>query len=274
MVELTLTLVAAIVAMAFLAELIDSSLGMGYGTTLTPILLAIGFLPLQVVPAVLVSELFTGFFATIMFHRLNVIKLDFRNDPESAMVKRLGRLGYMPKSQDSKIALVLILCSVIGTVVAVFIALNLSKFYLELFIGTIVVLMGLIILLKRNSPPKFSWGKIIGLGGVAAFNKGLSGGGYGPLVTSGQILSGVKSKNSVAICSFAEAFTCLIGVITYFALGKQIDWTLAPVLVLGAMCSVPIAALVVKRVNTDRFTLVVGIATLVLGGYTLYSLFA
>lgn len=273
MIEMTLILILTIVMLAFLAELIDSSLGMGYGTTLTPILLAIGFLPLQVVPAVLVSELFTGFFATILFHRMNIIRLDFRNDPESRMVKRLGKLGYMPRSQDSKIALVLIVCSVVGTIAAVFLALNISSFYIKLFIGIIVFLMGIVILLKRNSPAKFAWSKIIGLGGIAAFNKGLSGGGYGPLVTSGQILSGVKSKNSVAICSFAEAFTCVIGVIMYFVLGKQIDWTLAPILVIGAMCSVPFAAYIVKKVNIDRFTSVVGIATLLLGAYTLYNLF-
>jgi len=39
--------------LAFVCEFIDSSLGMGYGTSLTPILLLMGFHPLQVVPAVL-----------------------------------------------------------------------------------------------------------------------------------------------------------------------------------------------------------------------------
>jgi uncharacterized membrane protein YfcA len=272
MIEMSLTLIAGLAVLSFLAELIDSSLGMGYGTTLTPILLAIGFLPLQAVPAVLVSELFTGFFAAFLFHRLHIIRLDFRNDPESAMVRRLGKLGYMPRSQDSRISFVLIVCSVLGTIIAVFIALNISRFYLKLIIGVIVLLMGIIILLKRNDAMRFSWVKIVGLGAVAAFNKGLSGGGYGPLVTSGQILSGVKSKNSVAICSFAEAFTCLIGVLAYLVLGQSVDWTLAPILTAGALCSVPLAALIVKKVDMRQFTFAVGIATLLLGAYTLYSL--
>ena len=38
---------------AFGCEFIDSSLGMGYGTILTPSLLILGFDPLLVVPAVL-----------------------------------------------------------------------------------------------------------------------------------------------------------------------------------------------------------------------------
>ena len=38
--------------LAFVCEFVDSTLGMGYGTSLTPILLLMGFEPLQVVPAV------------------------------------------------------------------------------------------------------------------------------------------------------------------------------------------------------------------------------
>jgi len=272
MIELTLWAVVSLAALAFVAELIDSSLGMGYGTTLTPLLLALGFLPLQIVPAVLVSELFSGLLATFLFHRLRIIRLDFRNDPEAAMAARLGKLGYIPRSQDSKIALVLIACSVLGTVIAVSVALSLSMFWLKLIIGTIVFLMGAVILLKRNDRMRFSWKRILCLGAVAAFNKGLSGGGYGPLVTSGQVLSGVKSKNSVAICSFAEAFTCLIGVSAYLVSGHSVDWTLAPVLTAGSLCSVPLAALIVKRIEVRQFTVAVGIATLLLGVYTLYNL--
>lgn len=33
----------ALIILAFFCELIDSSLGMGYGTTLTPLLMIIGF---------------------------------------------------------------------------------------------------------------------------------------------------------------------------------------------------------------------------------------
>ena len=44
---------------AFIAEYFDSSLGMGYGTTLTPVLLFMGYTPMQIVPAVLLSEMIT-----------------------------------------------------------------------------------------------------------------------------------------------------------------------------------------------------------------------
>ena len=50
----------AVFIMALACEYLDSSLGMGYGTTLTPILLLAGFAPLDIVPAILLSEALTG----------------------------------------------------------------------------------------------------------------------------------------------------------------------------------------------------------------------
>jgi len=253
-----------IILIAFVAEYIDSTLGGGYGTLLTPILLLVGFSAIAVVPAILLSELFTGAFAAFMHHNFGNVSFNFRNDTENEMVRRLGKLGYMPKSIDSKIAIVLALCSTIGGILAVFIAIKISKTYLNFIIGLIVLSMGILILLKRNSGTKFSWKKIVGLGALASFNKSLSGGGYGPLVTSGQILSGVNTKSSIAITSFSESFTCLVGLITYLALGKSVNWSIAPFLIIGAMLSVPFSAYSVKRLNTNKFTLVVGIATVIL----------
>ncbi len=258
--------------MAFLCEFIDSTLGMGYGTTLTPVLLLIGFSPVQIVPAVLMSELATGALAAFMHHRAGNAFFDFRNTPEHRIVRKMGKLGYIPRSPDARIAIVLGLCSLIGAVGATLLAVSISTFHLKLVIGIIVTLMGILILLRRKDTPVFSWKRITALGIAAAFNKGLSGGGYGPLVTGGQILSGVGAKSAVAITSLAESFTCLVGVLAYLATGTGIDWAMAPVLILGALCSVPFSTMAVKRMNLRRFTLVVGAGTLILGLFTLYNL--
>lgn len=257
--------------LAFVSEFIDSSLGMGYGTTLTPLLIVLGFNPLAVVPAILASELVTGGLAAWMHHREGNVDFDFRNDRNHRLVKKMKRLGYIPRSNASRIALVLAGCSLGGAVAAVFVAVNVPKLYLKLFIGTIVLAMGFLILVLRKSPPRFSWKKIIGLGVTAAFNKGLSGGGYGPLVTSGQILSGVETKNSVAITSLAESFTCLVGVSSFLLLGNRFDWNLTLVLMAGAVASVPFSTKLVKRLKVRSFTRAVGIATMILGLLTLYK---
>lgn len=95
--------------------------------------------------------------------------------------------------------------------------------------------------------------------------KATSASSYGPVVTCGQIISGIKGKWAVGITSLAEGLTCLVGV-SAFALTKGWpDWTL----VVGAVCSVPLSAWSVKKIKTKDLTLAIGVFTVILGGTTL-----
>ncbi len=265
-------LFVGVLVISALTEYMDATLGMGYGTTLTPILLLIGFSPMQVVPAILLAQFIAGIFAATLHHGAGNVSFDFKNDHEHEIVKRLGKLGYMPRSNDSKVALVLAVCSVIGVIVAVVVALNLPEFYLKLYIGVLVLTMGIIVMLKHKAGHSFSWKRIMGIGALASFNKGISGGGYGPLIVSGQILSGVNIKNSIGITALAEGVTCFVGVLAYIIIGTPVDWMLAPYLVAGSLISVPVSVYTVKRMPVKEFTLVIGMATALLGMLILVKL--
>ena len=132
--------------------------------------------------------------------------------------------------------------------------------------------MGIFILITRNRRIRFTWRKIIALGGIAAFNKGISGGGYGPLAMGGQMLSGIGVKNAVAITSLSEGITCFVGIILYFLLKADVDWVLAPWLMAGAVLSVPLAAHTLKRVTEKRVKFAVGIAIIILGCLTVLKI--
>jgi len=86
----------------------------------------------------------------------------------------------------------------------------------------------------------FSWLRLLFLGSIASFNKELSGGGYGPVVTSGQILTGVDARAAIGITSFAEGITCIAAVLTYTLSGKSVDWLLALALAIGVALSTPV----------------------------------
>ncbi|MBN1556457.1 MAG: sulfite exporter TauE/SafE family protein [Phycisphaerae bacterium] len=260
-----------IAGIAFGCEFVDSTLGMGYGTTLTPLLLLMGFSPLEVVPAVLFSELLTGLGAAVAHHRAGNVNL-FPKATYAIVAMRRGGISMVIQRaipKDLKVALLIGLCSVVGTVGAFFLAVNISKFHLKLYIGVMVLAMGVYLLLRRRRDIPFSWGRLLGLGVVASFNKGLSGGGYGPLVTGGQLLSGVESKNAVAITSLAEALVCLVGVILYIATKTVSNWGLFPYMCGGALLSVPLCALAVKRVPTRTLRLLIALLTVILGALTL-----
>ena len=93
----------ALVLLAFVCEYIDSTLGMGYGTTLTPLLLLFGFGTAQTVPSVLLSEFVTGVLAGFLHHEV-------------------GNVRFVRGSRALKVAIVLAACSVVGTLGAVYVA--------------------------------------------------------------------------------------------------------------------------------------------------------
>ena len=278
MIDIAFELGLMIFLLAFFAEYIDSTLGMGYGTTLTPVLLLMGYEPMQVVPAVLLSELFTGLLAGLAHHSAGNANFRPKRFGPRLIIKRVRQFGITESfrrgiPRDLRVVLVIAACSIVGTLVAVSLAVSISKFYLKLYIGAMVLVIGVYILLSRKKEHGFSWKKVTGLGLVASFNKGMSGGGYGPVVTGGQILSGVEGKSAVAITSLAEGLTCVVGFSAYVLIIGIADWSLFPFLCAGALLSVPLCAVTVKRVPTKALKVAIGALTTVLGVLTLVKLF-
>jgi len=272
--ELALATGILVAVLAFFGEFIDSTLGMGYGTTLTPVLIIFGFEPLQIVPAVLLSELITGLLAGFTHHSLGNVNFRPKTMNIFRIFKAFKKYGITESWRKGiplalKVALLLALCSIFGTVAAVLIAVSIPKFYLSLYIGLLVLAIGVVILATMHKHYGFSWKKISLLGTIAAFNKGMSGGGYGPVVTGGQLLSGVDGKNAIGITSLAEGLTCVVGVIVFVITGGAADWMLAPYLIIGAVLSVPASAICVRKMNTSKLKVIIGMATVALGLFAL-----
>jgi len=242
--------VLAVFLAALVCEYVDSSLGMGYGTILTPLLLVAGFAPLQVVPCVLLSEFMTGLAASWMHQRDG--NVDFCRD-------RLAR----------KTAAVFCLLSGVGTLMGVLLAVRVPRAWLSPLIALIVLGAGLATLATIGRRLRYRVGSIIGVGVLAAINKAVSGGGYGPLITSGQVVSGISPKQAVAITSLAESITCGVGLLGYLVLGEQVALSLAVPLALGALLSVPMATFTVRCLSEKAMRASVGAVTCLLGGLAL-----
>lgn len=277
MLEMTIWAIFGVVLIAFLCEYMDSTLGMGYGTTLTPVLLLLGFNVMQIVPAVLLSELVSGILAAFFHHQNGNVNFKPHSTDVKEIADQLRSLGYIESFRRNlplhlKVAILLAVCSIVGTVGAVYVAVNIPKFWLKMYVGILVLTMGILIVICRNKDFKFSWKKMTMLGLIASFNKGMSGGGYGPVVTSGQILSGVESKSAVGITSLAEGLTCLVGVVMYaFVSGKQCDWKLAPWMMIGAAISVPLSAYSVKLISDGKLKTIIAVLTISLGVFTIFK---
>lgn len=238
---------AVLMLLAMLCEYVDSSLGMGYGTTLTPLLLLGGQDPQAIVPCVLFSELLTGLLAGWMHHRD-------------------GNVNLTGDSQTLRAGALLAALSTVGALLAVLLALKIGAAWWAATISAVLLAMGLIVLLSTRRRRKFRTGHLLALGLVAAFNKGLSGGGYGPLMTAGQIVCGLPARSAVALTSLAESFTCLVALGAYLAGHGRVDWALALPLTTGALLSVPLATYTVGRISEHALRVGVGVLTCVLAG--------
>lgn len=240
---------AATIGLVFLCaacEMMDSTFGMGYGTTLTPLLLLFGIEPLLLVPTILVSELVSGFCAGF-FH------------------VEAGNLSLAKGSGHRRAVIILSLCSLLGVYAGVELALSVSKRMLLGIISIIILTTGVYILIRSVKEPSYRTWKIVLLGVAASLNKALSGGGYGPLMTSGQILSGVSGRSAVGITSLAEGFTCLAAASLFLLKGLRLEPPLLIPVLTGALLSVPLSAQFVKNLPEAMMKRTIGILTIGLG---------
>ena len=248
-------IIIPVVIAAFILEFFDDSVGMGFGE-ITAVLLLLGFAPLEVIPSVILTSGIMSLVAGLMHHGFKNVNFHF-------------------KGTDFKVASILVLFGAVGIIVGALLALELPETLLRTYIGLLVMGIGIVILVKKRMKFKFSWKKIIGLGSLAAFNKGMTGGGYGPVLAGGQIISGVDGKKAVGITAITEGFVCIVGFITYYLLGNSgiLNWSLISSLLLGGLLATPLAVYTVKKFPSKRLVTAIGIISIILGAMVLAKLF-
>jgi uncharacterized membrane protein YfcA len=239
---------------AFLTALIDIVFGMGFGLTMTPILFLMGYPPHEIVPALLFSSLIGNSLSPIFHHK-------FKN------------VDFSLCSKHFNMSMVIGILGVVGSFIGASVSIGISDFFLGLYIGILIVSLGLFLLLNKKLSASFSWLKLFFIGFFGSFNKGISGSGFGPIVTTGMIIMNINEKVAVSIQTFSELFVSIAGFLTFLLAGSQISWNLLLPLGIGVAFSTPLAALVVNKFESKKLRTGIALATVVLGILTLLGLF-
>jgi uncharacterized membrane protein YfcA len=239
---------------AFFTAVIDIVFGMGFGLTMTPILLLMGYAPHQIVPALLFSSMLGNLVSPVFHHK-------FKN------------VDFSLCSRHFNMSMLIGILGVVGSFVGASVSIGISNFYLSLYIGLLITALGLFLLLNRRLRASFSWLKLAFLSLFGSFNKGISGSGFGPITTTGMIVMGVDEKVAVSIQTFSELFVSIAGFLTFALAGSQIAWNLLLPLSIGVVLSTPLAAFVVHKFESRKLRTAIAIVTVVLGVVTLFSLF-
>ena len=235
-----------LVILALGCEFIDATIGMGYGTTLTPVLILLGYPVHMIIPATVLSQLGGNISAAFFHHQLG--NVDFLRDHKarnSALI--MGGLGLLVAMMTASLAI------------------KIPGRMLQPIVASIVLAMGVFLLVARQIKPTFRWRNIAILSMLAAFNKSLTGGGYGPLVCGGQILAGINVRSAVATTAVAEAVVCVATVGTYWLSGVRMPLELLLPLMAGALLSTPLSALVLRKMSIELAKKLMGLAISVLG---------
>jgi uncharacterized membrane protein YfcA len=237
-----------LVFIAFLTAVIDIIFGMGFGLTMTPILLFLNYTPKEIVPALLLSSLVGNILSSYFNHRL-------------------GNADFSPGGRLFKLVMVIGIVGMLGSIIGAVVNTGVSNFYLGLYIGSLITGSGLFLLLNKTMSTGFSWAKIVLLSLFGSFNKGISGSGFGMLYMK------IKEKEAVSVQSFAELFVSLVGFITFIVSGAIVNWDLTLSLFVGVAASAPVASFIVNKSGEGTLRSAIAIVTIILGVATLVRLF-
>ena len=226
-------------------EFIDSHLGGGYGTILTPVFLIMGYSPLQIIPCILITEIFTGFISGGIYHKF----------------------GYVA----SKSSIVIFITASVGAILGSSLLISISKFYVSLYIGILVIILGIMMLM--NYKIKYSIKSTGLLGVLLGFNKALTGGGFGPVAVAGLSIFGLDSKKAIGTTLLAEGLVCSTALILLLFRNVQILLDILLPLLLGAIIGGVIGSIrAVKYESKAKLQMLVSIFIIILGCFILFKL--
>lgn len=236
-------------AIGIFAQLVDGTLGMGYGATSTSFLLAYGVSPVMSSTGVHVSEMFTTGASAISHHRFGNIN------------KRLVRHLLIPGVLGSITGAYLLSDVIDGDVIKPFIA--------------VYMIILAIIIIKKALVKKIIKKKTKGLGFLATFGgfmDSVGGGGWGPIVTSTLLGRGRNPRYTIGSVNAAEFAVSFASGITFMLFGGINGWQVIIGLILGGVIAAPIAAFLVNRIKRKLMMVAVGFLIIILSLRTLLKL--
>ncbi len=240
-----------LISLAFIMEMVDSSLGMMYGTLLSPLLIGLGLDPLLVIPSILISQALGGLIGTFAHHKF-------------------GNANFNGLTKHTKVTLAIVLPGLIAAFIGVSLAIYIPKNFLKLYIGILAILMGMLCL--TNIKFRFKWWKIYLIGAISSFNKAFSGGGFGPITSTGKIIGGLNPKVSIATTTYAEFPICLTSFLLYVSLNGISNIYFPLYLSIGAIIGGLIGPYFCSKFKTKLLRKFVGLLAILSGTWVLFKL--
>jgi uncharacterized membrane protein YfcA len=247
----------AVALAGFGAQLVDGSLGMGYGLTSSTLLIAIGLAPAVASASVHFAEIGTS----------------------AASAYSHARLGNVDKTVLRRIALP----GAIGAFAGATVLSGLSTQAARPWASTLLLILGIYVLfrflrhrkvaLKRGRPgTRF----LAPLGLIGGFVDATGGGGWGPVTTPALLANGRMAPNRVIGTMNAAEFLVAVAASAGFIIGlgfAALDWRILVPLMVGGIIAAPIGAWIAHRLPMRVMGVTVGGMIIFTNSFTLMKAF-
>jgi uncharacterized protein len=228
-----LAYIVLVLVIGFVAQLVDGSLGMGYGVTSATMLAAIGFAPAMASATIHVAKIGTGIMSGTAHWRFGNV-----NWRACFMLAAPGTIGAFA-----------------GALAISYMAADVAAPWVSVILATLGVVVLLRTVFGRDASLQFQEPRLLFLGPlglVGGFIDSIGGGGWGPVTTSTLMAAGRMAPNqvigTVSMSEFIVAIGATIGFLAALG-GEAIAWGATILLLLGAVVASPIAAWLVSRLD-------------------------
>lgn len=237
-------------AVGFLAQMIDGSMGMAYGVSCSTFLRSVLGVPSLISTACIhIAEVFTSLFSGVSHYKLG--------------------------NFDKSLFIMLAISGSIGGILGV-IALSYNLLpQLDRIIDFYLLLMGIYIISKvfinNSQPPKNKNVPVIGFFG--GFLDAVGGGGWGPIVTTNLLVQSPTPQTVIGSVSASEFFVTIIQTAFFIIYGipNLEQYILVIVgLIIGGMLAAPLAAIAVSKIPHKFLFVLVGSLIVFLNAYKLF----
>jgi uncharacterized membrane protein YfcA len=228
-------------AVGFVAQMVDGALGMGYGVVSTTLLLSGGLNPAVISGSIHTAEMFSSGASGFSHYRFGNVN------------KKLFKTLLIPG----------VLGAIAGAILLCYAGETFST-YIRPVISVYTLLLGIRILLnafkEKQKPQKVKragW-----LAGAGGFLDSFGGGGWGPLVTSTLISKGRTPRYVIGSVSLTEFFVTMASAVTFFFILGVSHWQSILGLIFGGVLAAPIAARLVGKLPIKK--MFIGVAAIVI----------
>ena len=232
------------------AQLVDSTLGMGYGATSTSFLMSFGVPPAISSMGVHVAEMFTTGASAISHYKF--------------------------KNINKKLVLNLLIPGVIGSILGAYLLVDvIDGQVIKPYIAAYMIVLAIVILIK-GLRGKIQKKKTKNLGALAIFGgfmDSIGGGGWGPIVTSTLMGQGRDPRYTIGSVNTAEFAISFASGITFLLFGGISGWQVIVGLVLGGLIAAPFGAYLVNKIPRKPVTVLVALLLIFLSLRTLAKAF-